>query len=141
MYVLRYDQDRAQMVGPFNDADEAARWAEAINVDDDPRWAVVCNAEVTVVEPLAITRATEVVILTHITQTVVKEYVPEVCRIYDDMINFGVDPQSVISLINDHGKALFKIAATSIDYNKVSELNAALDDLGAYRKSIIAQGN
>lgn len=141
MYVLRYDQDRAQMVGPFNDSGEAARWAEAVSVNDDPRWAVVCNPEVTVVEPLAITRVTEVVILTHITQTVVKEYVPEVCRIYDDMINFGVDPQSVISLINDHGKALLQIAATSTDYNKVSELTAALDDLIAYRKSIIAQGN
>lgn len=109
MYVLRYDQDRAQMVGPFDDADEAARWAKATNVDDDPRWAVVCNCEVTVVEPLAVTRATEVILVSGI-------YVPEIAVTYYEMLEQGIAIEHVSHMIKTHCDALASLIIGGANY-------------------------
>ncbi len=74
-YVLRYDQDRAQLVGPFDDNDQAARWAASPvnNPNDDPRWSVVGNPEVTVIEPMALARPAEVFYLSYTEITITLE--------------------------------------------------------------------
>ena len=62
MYVLRYDQNRAMLIGPFTDSNEAVRWMDVVNVENDPRWAIVANPEVQVVEPLSLARVSEVIV-------------------------------------------------------------------------------
>lgn len=126
MYVLRYDQDRAQMVGPFDDADEATRWAKATNVDDDPRWAIVCNCEVTVVEPLAVTRATEVILVREAI------FVPHIAQTYYEMLEQRVPVEHVASLVENHAELLAKLTVSGeVDYRDY------VQDLVTFHNTII----
>jgi hypothetical protein len=74
-YVLRYDQDRAHLVGPFDDVDQAVRWSKspANNPNDDPRWAIIGNTDVRIYDPLDFVVEREVIYLSYSETTIVME--------------------------------------------------------------------
>lgn len=62
-FVLRYDQNHAQLVGPFTGGpSEAAAWATspANNPNQDPSWTVIGNSNITLVDPMAFATLQEV---------------------------------------------------------------------------------
>lgn len=127
-YILRYDQDRAQVVGPFDYSDEAAAWAEAV-CGDDIRWALVANAEVTTVTPHQATRLPNVVIAHQ--ELVLRP--TEITSIYFDMLEQGVPVEYVANMITDHCNALADIIARKklalAPAKEFLEFYTALEDL------------